>query len=253
MSQAVERFPRISSTPAYQLVAEAIERDILSGRIRPGEPLGTEAVLVKQFGVNRSTVREGIRMLEHGGLVRRDSSRRLWVGLPHYERLASRASRALVLHQVTFRELYEAALPIQIATVAAAVERATPELIAQLEDNIARTERVLDEPAAIARLDTEFHSLVGKASRNRVLQLAREPSELLVIPTTELILRKVKEGAARLLHAHRMYVDAIRRRDKDAGRLWARRHIDDWRKGFERAGKDLDQPIDRIYLQNLSR
>jgi len=50
---------RISSTPAYQLVAEAIERRILSGGIRPGEPIGTEAELVKQFGVNRSTVREG--------------------------------------------------------------------------------------------------------------------------------------------------------------------------------------------------
>ena len=40
------------------------------------------------------------------------------------------------------------------------------------------------------------------------------------------------------------------RRDKASGRLWVRRHLDDWRKGFERAGRDLDQPIDRIYLQN---
>ena len=43
-------------------------------------------------------------------------------------------------------------------------------------------------------------------------------------------------------------LDAIRRRDVEAGRLWARRHLNDWRKGFERAGNDLDQPIDRIYL-----
>jgi DNA-binding FadR family transcriptional regulator len=245
-----QRFPRVNPTPAYQQVAEAIEREIVAGHIRPGDPLGTEAELVKQFGVNRSTVREGIRLLEQGGLVRRDSSRRLWVGLPHYERLATRMSRALVLHEVTFRELYEAAMPIQIATIEAAVERATPELIAALEDNIARTERVLREPDAVAELDGEFHGLIGKASGNRVLQLAREPSEALVVESTELILSEVKEGGPRLLHAHRMYVDALRRRDKEAGRLWVRRHLDDWRKGFERAGRDLDQPIDRIYLQN---
>jgi DNA-binding FadR family transcriptional regulator len=245
-----QRFPRVSPTPAYQQVAEAIEREIVAGHIRPGDPLGTEAELVKQFGVNRSTVREGIRLLEQGGLVRRDSSRRLWVGLPHYERLATRMSRALVLHEVTFRELYEAAMPIQIATIEAAVERATPELVAELEDNIARTERALRDSAAVAELDGEFHGLIGKASGNRVLQLAREPSESLVVETTELILAKVKEGAPRLLHAHRMYVDALKRRDKEAGRLWVRRHLDDWRKGFERAGRDLDQPIDRIYLQN---
>ena len=39
---------RINSTPAYRLVAEAIERQILSGDIRPGEPIGTEAELVRQ-------------------------------------------------------------------------------------------------------------------------------------------------------------------------------------------------------------
>jgi len=245
-----QRFPRVNAMPAYQQVAEAIERQILAGHVRPGDPLGTEAELVKQFGVNRSTVREGIRLLEQGGLVRRDSSRRLWIGLPHPERLTTRASRALVLHEVTFRELYKAAMPMQIATMEAAVERATPELMEQLEDNIASTATVLAEPEAVAQLDAEFHGLIGKASRNRVLQLAREPSETLVIESTELILRKVAEGAPRLLHAHRMYVDALRRRDKNAGRLWVRRHLEDWRKGFERAGRDLDQPIDRIYLQN---
>jgi DNA-binding FadR family transcriptional regulator len=248
MSQAVQKFSRISPAPAYRRVAEAIERDIVSGRIRAGEPLGTELELATQFGVNRSTVREGIRLLEHGGLVRRDSSRRLWVGVPGYDGLAARMSRALVLHEVSFRELYEALMALQLATIDAAVEHATPAEIAAMEANIAETEARLADPAEVARLDGEFHALIGRASHNRVLQLAREPSELLVVSSTELILREVEAGAARLLHAHRMYVDCIRRRDKEAARLWTRRHLDDWRKGFERAGRDLDQPIDRIYL-----
>jgi GntR family transcriptional repressor for pyruvate dehydrogenase complex len=46
-----------------------------------------------------------------------------------------------------------------------------------------------------------------------------------------------------------MYLDALRRKDKDAGRLWARRHLNDWRKGFERAGRDLDSPIDHLLLR----
>src|SRR3546814_1819660 len=50
-------------------------------------------------------------------LVHRDSSRRLSVGLPHYDRLASRASRALVLHQVTFRELLEATMALSLASI----------------------------------------------------------------------------------------------------------------------------------------
>jgi GntR family transcriptional repressor for pyruvate dehydrogenase complex len=251
LSSLPEKFRRINSTPAYQLVAEEIERRILSGSIRPGERIGTEAELVKQFGVNRSTVREGIRLLEHDGLIRRESNRRLSVGLPHYENLATRSTRALILSEVTFRELYEAAMALQIATMESAAERATPAMMVAMQDNIWRTSKVLGDPAAVAALDTQFHALIGKASGNRVLQLAREPSDLLVFPTTRLVLSQVKEGPARLLEAHRMMLDAIMRRDKEAARLWARRHINDWRKGFERAGNDLDQPIDKLYLRAL--
>ncbi len=249
MTELAEKFRRIHSTPAYQLVAEAIEKRILSGGIRPGEPIGTEAELVKQFGVNRSTVREGIRLLEHDGIIQRQSNRRLAVSLPHYDRLASRTTRAMVLHEVTFRELYEAAMALQLATIEGAALRATPAMLEAMQDNIERTAQVLGDAAAVAALDSEFHAMIGKASGNRVLQLAREPSDLLVYPTTKLILSKVKEGAPRLLQAHRMLLEAIRGGDVEAGRLWARRHLDDWRKGFERSGNDLDQPIAGIYLR----
>ena len=158
-------------------------------------------------------------------------------------------TRALVLHEVTFRELYEAAMALQLATIEAATRRATPEQIDAMQENIDRTARVLEDPAAVAKLDAEFHRLIGRASANRVLQLAREPTDLLVRPTTELVLRASAVGAARLLEAHRRLLEAIRAHDADLGRLWARRHIADWRKGFERAGNDLDQPIDRIFLQ----
>jgi DNA-binding GntR family transcriptional regulator len=125
-------------------------------------------------------------------------------------------------------------------------------MIAAMEENIACTAKVLGDPAAVAELDSEFHALIGKASGNRVLQLAREPSDLLVYPTTKMILGRVPEGPARLLEAHRHMLEAIRRRDVEAARLWARRHINDWRKGFERAGNDLDQPIDSLYLREAA-
>lgn len=246
MSEVAEKFARITPVPAYQMVAEAIEREIFAGRLRPGDPIGTEAELVKQFGVNRSTVREGIRLLEHGGLVHRDSSRRLSVGLPHYDRLASRASRALVLHQVTFRELLEATMALSLASIELAVLRATDDDLAALEANIAATERVTDNPAAVAAYDSEFHILLERSGRNRVLELAREPSNMLIYPTTQVAVGGSAQGAQRLIEAHRMLVEAVRRRDKDMARLWTQRHLIDWRKGFEKAGMDLDQPIDSL-------
>lgn len=251
MSATSERFARINAMPAYQQVAEAIERKIVGGGIRPGEPIGTEAELVRQFGVNRSTVREGIRLLEQGGLIRRSSDRRLLASLPRHQRLASRISRALVLHEVTFRELFEAMMAMEIATIEQAVDHATADDIAALEANLERTIAAAGKPAALAELDTEFHTLLANASHNRVLQLAREPSGLLIYPTTEIIFEKIRESQPRLVAAHRCLIESLRTRDKEMARTWMRRHVNDWRKGFERAGKELDRPIERVYAEHL--
>ena len=42
-------------------------------------------------------------------------------------------------------------------------------------------------------------------------------------------------------------IDAVASRDKEAARVWTRRHLVDWRKGFERAGRDIDEPVERIF------
>jgi len=167
MSQvAAARFERIKALPAYELVAEAIERKILGGVLRPGDPIGTESELVKQFGVNRSTVREGIRLLEQAGLVARESSRRLLVAVPHYDRLATRMSRALILQQVTFRELWSTSMALEPAVVAQAIEHATPEELDAIDANIAATRAV--QNAAGAVLTIHFSRPRSRSSSARI-------------------------------------------------------------------------------------
>src|SRR5688572_23790580 len=170
MTQATNaRFERIKPRPAYELVAEAIERKILSGRLKPGDPVGTESELVKQFGVNRSTVREGIRLLEQSGLVAREASRRLSVAVPHYHRLATRMTRALILQQMPCRELGHTARARELATAEQARDNASPDGLPAPAANLQATRRMQNDAAADADLDAEFHNLIGKAAHNRVL------------------------------------------------------------------------------------
>ncbi|GJE01580.1 FadR/GntR family transcriptional regulator [Methylobacterium isbiliense] len=253
LAAAEDRFERVEVASACHLVAEAIEREILSGRLRPGDGVGTEAALCRQFGVNRSTVREAIRMLEQGGLVQRGGDRRLYASLPRYSGLSSRVSRALILHEVTFRELWATARVLEIAAAEQAAENADAAAIDALEENQARAEQALDDPARLAELDSQFHSLMSKASRNRVLDLAREPAGLLFFPTTEMICRRVPKGAARMVAAHRHLIEALKARDAAAAALWMARHVADWRKGFERAGRDLDEPVERVFARHALR
>lgn len=238
-------FDRIRAPSAYQLVARQIEDRILSGRLRPGDEVGTEADLVRQFGVNRSTVREGIRMLEQSGLVRREAGRRLCVTRPQYRSLSSRMSRAMVLGAVTFNELYETALLLEGGAARGAAQNARPADIEALRANVVEARAVADDPARIAELDTAFHRLVVQASRNRVLELAREPAALLFFPTTEAICREVPEGAGRMLKAHDKIIEAIAAGDADEAEAWMNRHVTDWLRGFRRSGRDPSEPVER--------
>jgi len=248
---ALNRFEPIKAPSAYEMVAEAIEREITTGRLKPGDEIGTEAELVRQFGVNRSTVREGIRVLEQSGLVRREAARKLFVCTPHYRYLSSRMSRALIISEVTFRELYETAMVLELGAIEGAVDAATDEDIAALEENQLQAEAAADDPMRLAEADTSFHALIAHASHNRVLELAREPAALLFFPTSEMICRKVPEGARRMIDAHRELIDSIRARDAERARLWMARHVTDWKKGFERTGRSIDEPVERGFDQEM--
>ena len=100
-------YERIVPRPAYKVVSDAIEAKIAAGELKVGDRLPTEADLSSALGVNRSTVREGIRLLEESGIVERRAGRRLFVVVPSTFDLAERTSLALQLARISFRELWE--------------------------------------------------------------------------------------------------------------------------------------------------
>ncbi|WP_246795320.1 GntR family transcriptional regulator [Burkholderia perseverans] len=53
------------------MVAAALERDILSGRLPHGGQLESESELVERFAVSRNTVRKGLDLLTTSGLITR--------------------------------------------------------------------------------------------------------------------------------------------------------------------------------------
>src|SRR5579872_716128 len=121
---AVSLFGPILIEPAYRKVAAAIGQRILDRQLREGERLPSETELARQFGVNRSTVREALRELESNGLVtRRPGSKRMSVSRPQHDVVAEGVSRALAMHNVTFLEVWEA-LTILEPPIAEAAARA---------------------------------------------------------------------------------------------------------------------------------
>jgi GntR family transcriptional regulator, transcriptional repressor for pyruvate dehydrogenase complex len=232
-------FEKLAGMPAYRLVVEAIRDDILSGRIRPGDRIPSENSLAAQFGVNRSTVREGIRLLEEAGLIiHRPGGKRRYAAEPP-KPPAKDANVAPVLAAVTFIEYWEVSMALEPTAAALAARRAVPADIAALAANIDRTRKAVGEKQSVTQLDREFHDLVANAAHNRALLASAFPLRRGVFYP---VLEAVMEGAyanERLLKAHETIFDAIRLKDEARAREWMEKHIIDFRRGYEIANLDV--------------
>jgi GntR family transcriptional regulator, transcriptional repressor for pyruvate dehydrogenase complex len=245
MTDNVEvRFAKLERAPAYKTVSDAILKDIIGGRLRIGNRLPSEQKLAEQFGVNRSTVREGIRLLEQTGVLRRELGKRLVVSRPSYDSIGDRISQAMILHEVTFRELWETIMAIEPATAALAARKRIGEDLERIADNVARTRAALADCQALASLDIEFHELIAKAATNRAMVLAREALSQLFYPAFEAVLTGVEVAPTRLIVAHEAIAQAIADCDVETTRKWMERHITDFRKGYELLGFDIDRPVE---------
>jgi DNA-binding GntR family transcriptional regulator len=65
---------RLGTDPAAELIARAVEQDIVLGRLQPGEKL-TEEDLAERFCASRHHVREGLARLERVGIVAKTRNR----------------------------------------------------------------------------------------------------------------------------------------------------------------------------------
>lgn len=221
---------------AYYQIADEIQQQILDGTIKPGEKLPGEVELAEMFGVTRSTVREGLRQLENDGLVHRPSPRRLEVCLPQMETLTTRASRAMALMGVSFRELWQVALVTEPLSARLAAEMATEEEKVELRAIHAQLVKAESNLERTIELDTKFHSYMAEISRNKVLILAREPVALLLYGGFSQVAPVADIAIQRQIEAHGYLVDAICAGDADLASTWARRHIEDFWKAIQKAG-----------------
>jgi DNA-binding FadR family transcriptional regulator len=194
-------------------------------------------------------VREGIRLLEQSGFVKRASGRRLHVTLPHYADLAPRQARALVMQRVSFRELWEVSVELEPLAARLAAGRISAAQLEALEANLAATAAAVLAGRSVVELDIAFHQLIAEAAGNRVLLLAREPISSLFYPAITAMFERppIREvGPRRLVAAHRAILDALATGDGATAARWMAKHIVDFKRGYDVCGLDLDATVERM-------
>jgi GntR family transcriptional regulator, transcriptional repressor for pyruvate dehydrogenase complex len=233
-------FAPLLNEPAYRKVAAAIGERILSRALREGERLPPETELARQFGVNRGTVREALRELQSRGLLeRRPGSKLMCVSRPHHAAVAQGVSEALLLHDVTVRNVWEALTILEPPIAHAAARARTEEDLACVEAAAQTFAAAREDTEQAVLRSAEMFRCLARATHNPVLGLAQEPLLQLLEPSLRVMIDKVPQARSRIATAHRRLLEALAARDEDGAHDWMARHIRDFRKGYEVAGIDL--------------
>jgi DNA-binding FadR family transcriptional regulator len=241
---AVE-FEAIRAEPAYRKVAEALMERILDRTLRDGDRLPSETELARQFGVNRSTVREAVRELQGNGLLaRRRGSKLLVVTRPEADHVAEGVSRALMLHDVTYRDVWEALMILEPPIAEAAARRRTEADLALIVAAAASFAAKNADTASAAFHAAGFFRAVGAATHNRILMMGHEPLLQLLEPSLRSMIDEVPQSRTRITAAEKRILEAIRSKDVEAARTWMTRHIRDYSRGYEIAGIELQSRLE---------
>jgi DNA-binding FadR family transcriptional regulator len=165
------------------------------------------------------------------------------VSRPHHEAVAEGVSHALLLHDVTVRDVWEALSILEppLAQVAART-RTTHDLQSISAAAAAFSAERDDREQAVQRV-AEFFRALGHATHNPVLGLAQEPLLQLLEPSLRVMIDKIPQAPARIATAQRRLLEALEARDGEAAHAWMTRHIRDFSKGYELAGIKLEMRV----------
>jgi len=226
-----------------EVIAQRLRRRVIDGELKDGDFLPTEATLMDQLDVSRSTLREAIRLLEAERFleVRPGSRSGPKVCIPGPEALARPAGFLLEMSAATVSDVLAARSLIEHAAVGLLAEHASTGAIGELDELLRRQLRSAWETGELTQFASEF----GR----RVVELAGSATLSLMVGMLDEI--AARHGALRtrprrirepefddLRHSYAETIDRLRAGDVEA----AQRH---WRNHLQRFGGILTRHYGR--------
>lgn len=172
------RTPDLSWAPipksrAHELVIEAIEEQVMSGRLGVGDTLPPERELASMLQVSRAGVREAIRVLEsHGALESRvgagSSSGTIITAMP-----STALTRLLRLHiglsNFPVGDVVELRIALERTSAGLASKNADDAARERMRETIERMSAAEVDREAFNEVDTDFHVAIAEAAGNRLV------------------------------------------------------------------------------------
>lgn len=153
-------------------VAEQILEAISKGRYKVGDRLPPERVIAEEMGVSRPPVREALSALQIVGIVESVTGDGTYVRSSGESALIrSRALSVLERSESPF-EAYRARRAFEVSIVEIAVDEATPEDLAAIEEILQRMDEAVEtrDFEGYFEANRDFHLAIAQATNNSLIE-----------------------------------------------------------------------------------
>lgn len=199
---------------------------ISDGTFVPGSKLPPERELAREFGVNRASLRQALKVMQLMGVASQRVGDGTYLSRDAAHILREPVEFMIVLADITDEELLEARLIVESQLAARAAERATGEDLAAMRRAMKAMEKSTTEQARVDA-DLAFHEAIFRASGNRVCRLVFSVIHRALALSFEKIASRA--SVRRPLGFHRAIYDAISTRKPDEARRKMIDHLMDTR------------------------
>jgi len=223
------RVPKIA-----ELVAGELRKQILTGELKAGESLSTEAALMEEYEVSRPTLREALRLLESQQLIasRRGSHDGPVITHPDAAVSAQSFAMLLQLRDATLADIYEFRTIMEPTAARLAAEKASRKSLVELRQ-ILDDELTTDDKDEFTTAAWRFHTELARLSGNVTMGLFAEVLEQISQRhAAELVFATTPKQIDRSRKSHAKLLTLLEKGDAAA----AERH---WRNHMEAAGEVL--------------
>jgi GntR family transcriptional regulator, transcriptional repressor for pyruvate dehydrogenase complex len=226
------------------LIAQRIVRDALRDRLRPGDLLPAERLMLERYGIGRGTLREALRLLEFQGVIT------LKPGLgggpmlqdPDPSHLASTFVLLMQMKSAPFRTIVEVRSAIEPMISSLAATGMTDDAIAELGESISKMRDNLADQDIFFESNRSFHDIIAWSSGNPLFSYIVD-SLLSIMDGTVIGIDYPSARRKAILKAHSEIYKAIADRDPAAASRRMQEHLEAYVRYAERRHPDA---LDRV-------
>ncbi|WMS45122.1 FCD domain-containing protein [Acuticoccus sp. MNP-M23] len=198
-------------------VSDAIAAALFDGRIRPGDPLPSEGVIAREFGVSKPIAREALRQLAGAGLIHTQQGKVARAKPLNGEPLDRFYGYAVRSSLTRLREANEMRLVVERGIAQLAARRQAAAGLAAMHSAVAAMEKALKKSDAFTDSDVAFHHGMALATGNRMIEIQMEGLRAVQREVSDLFSRRSNRTDAdwvATVERHRHIVCAIEAGDE---------------------------------------